>query len=140
MQISSSHLMILLLTELKRIIVVILFIFTLTLKIVLPQNHFHFWNSVTNGLFLSNSGFAKESLMKFLMVREVNDLHSWWKFHRVYFCYWGDIYTRERIEPNFSGSSSVRFDWIFKKSVRVWFGSVELSKSEFGFGSVRMNF
>ncbi len=44
---------------------------------------------------------------------------------------------RERIEPTFSGSSSVRFDFIFEKPVRVRFGSTDFSKSRFKFGSVR---
>ncbi len=36
-----------------------------------------------------------------------------------------------------AGSSSVRFDFIFEKPVRVRFGSIEFSKNRFEFGSDR---
>jgi hypothetical protein len=50
------------------------------------------------------------------------------------------IGTRERIEPGFSGSSSVWFSFTFVKLFRVRFGSISLFKTRFKFGSVRIHF
>jgi hypothetical protein len=47
---------------------------------------------------------------------------------------------RERIEPGFAGSSSVRFGLVFKNTVRARFGSNSFYKKLFGFGSVRFDF
>ena len=49
---------------------------------------------------------------------------------------WG-FYIRERIEPNFCGSGSVRFDLSFQKTIRVRFGSIDFS--QISSGSVRFD-
>ena len=47
------------------------------------------------------------------------------------------VVNRDRIEPGFIGSSSVRFAFVFLNSVRVRFGSASFFENQFGFGSVR---
>ncbi len=54
------------------------------------------------------------------------------------------VVTRERIEPTFSGSSSVRFVFFFLKagssSVRFVFFFLKAGSSSVRFGSVRLHF
>ncbi len=47
---------------------------------------------------------------------------------------------RDRIEPGFTGSSSVRFGFVFLNPIRVRFGSASFFENQFGFGSVRLHF
>jgi hypothetical protein len=45
------------------------------------------------------------------------------------------VYIKERIEPGFAGSSSVRFWLMFRNSIRARFGSISFLEKLFGFGS-----
>ena len=55
-------------------------------------------------------------------------------------CILKSFLTRDRIEPGFTGLSSVRFDFILLRLVRVRFGSSLFLKNRFGFGSVRFDY